>query len=171
MKIEWDDCYEFVPSVPQPRSNWALSELADELQRLKVDINVTLLGVPDAFPDGGWCIHPEGDLWLVYHSERGRRSRPAIFTSSFDAELQHWTPGCTLHLDGSAYQHYLLDSDTGIATNVTKWPVRQWQSRVLRGPCEWDIAWLGSSAVAKDSFGGLSAAHPPPTTPASRRNV
>lgn len=85
MKIEWDSVYEFVESVPGPVPNWALKELAEELQRLKVDVNVRLLGVPDAFPDGGWCIHEEDDVWLVYHSERGRRSGPAIFTSSFDA--------------------------------------------------------------------------------------
>lgn len=42
------------------------------------------------------------------------------------ALVQHWTPRCTLHLDGSAYQHYILDPDTGIAKNVTKWPVRPW---------------------------------------------
>ena len=85
MKIEWDSRYEFVSPIEEPVSNWALTELATELQRLKVDVDVRLLGVPDAFSDGGWCIHQEGDVWLVYQSERGRRSRPAIFTSSFDA--------------------------------------------------------------------------------------
>jgi len=85
MKIEWDSIYEFVETPPGPVPNWALKELAEELQRLKVDVDVRFLGVPDAFPDGGWCIHQEDDVWLVYHSERGRRSRPAIFTSSFDA--------------------------------------------------------------------------------------
>ena len=103
MKIEWDDCYEFVPSVPPPKPNWALSELADELQRLKVEINVKLLGVPDAFPDGGWCIHPEGDLWLVYHSERGRRSGAAVFTSSFDAaNFYLWIHICHPKADNSS---------------------------------------------------------------------
>ncbi|QHE85394.1 hypothetical protein [Hydrogenophaga sp. BPS33] len=42
------------------------------------------------------------------------------------AMVQTWTSGCTLHLDGSAYQHYILDPDTGIAKNVTKLPVRPW---------------------------------------------
>lgn len=85
MKIEWSDLYEFVQTPPGPTENWALKELAEELQRLKVDIDVRLLGIPDAFPDGGWCIHQEDDVWLVYHCERGRRSGPAIFTNSFDA--------------------------------------------------------------------------------------
>lgn len=85
MKIEWDSIYEFVVTPPGPVSNWALNELAEELQRLRVDVDVRLLGVPDAFPDGGWCIHQEDEVWLVYHSERGRRSGVAIFTSSFDA--------------------------------------------------------------------------------------
>ncbi len=85
MKIVWSDVYEFVQTPQGPTANWALEELSRELQRLKVPVNVRLLGVPDAFPDGGWCIHQEDDVWLVYHSERGRRSGPSIFTSSFDA--------------------------------------------------------------------------------------
>jgi hypothetical protein len=85
MKIEWSDVYEFVNSPSEPATNWALQELAQELRRLNVDVDVRLLGVPDAFWDGGWCIHQEDDVWLVYHCERGRRSRPAIFTSPFDA--------------------------------------------------------------------------------------
>jgi hypothetical protein len=86
MKIEWDDVYEFVQTPPGPVPNWALQELAEELQRLKINIDVRSLGVPDSGGwDGGWCIHEEDGLWLVYHSERGRRSGVAIFTSSFDA--------------------------------------------------------------------------------------
>ena len=85
MKVDWDSKYEFVKTPPGPIPNWALKELAEELLRLKVDIDVRLLGVADAFPDGGMCIHEEDGVWLVYHSERGRRSGPAIFTSSFDA--------------------------------------------------------------------------------------
>lgn len=60
-----------------------------------------------------WVQNPDG----TYQSDTDGHRPP---------EIQHWTPGCTLHLDGSAYQHYLLDPDTGIATNVTKWPVRPW---------------------------------------------
>jgi hypothetical protein len=85
MKIEWDERYEFVGPAAQPIPNRALKELAAELQRLNVNIDVRLLGVPDAFPDGGWCIHEEDGVWLVYLSERGRRSGPAVFTSDFDA--------------------------------------------------------------------------------------
>lgn len=85
MKIEWGSNYRFVPSLPEPVPNWALTELARELSRLNVEVDIQRLGVADAFPDGGWCIHQEDDVWLVYRSERGRRSSPAIFTSSFDA--------------------------------------------------------------------------------------
>jgi len=85
MKIEWDSKYEFATSVPELIENWALKELAAELARLKVDIDVSLLGVPDAYDDGGWCIHEENGVWLVYNAVRGRRSGPAIFISSFDA--------------------------------------------------------------------------------------
>jgi len=85
MKIEWDERYEFAPTPAPPPPNWALNELTAELRRLEVDVDTRLLGVPDAFPDGGWCIHEEQGVWLVYRSERGRRSGPALFTSSFDA--------------------------------------------------------------------------------------
>ncbi|MCS4511924.1 hypothetical protein [Xylophilus ampelinus] len=85
MIVEWGNAYEFSSQENNPRPNWALEELAEELVRLKVDVNPRLLGVADAFPDGGWCIHKEDNVWLVYHSERGRRSRPSIFTSPFDA--------------------------------------------------------------------------------------
>jgi len=103
MKIEWDKKYEFAPYVEDPTSNWALKELSAELQRLQVDVNVRLLGVPDAFPDGGWCIHEEDNVWLVYHSERGRRSRPAIFTSSFDAaNFYLWIHICNPKADNSS---------------------------------------------------------------------
>ena len=103
MKIEWGSEYEFAPTVEQPTPNWALDELAAELQRLNVDVNVRLLGVPDAFSDGGWCIHQENDYWLVYHSERGRRSRPAAFTSSFDAaNFYLWIHVCSPKADNSS---------------------------------------------------------------------
>ncbi|MBL0943060.1 MAG: hypothetical protein IBJ04_01860 [Hydrogenophaga sp.] len=85
MNIQWSDRYEFPPSLPDADPDWPLRELAAELQRLKVNVDVKMLGVPDAFPDGGWNIHKEDGVWLVYHSERGRRSRPSIFTSAFDA--------------------------------------------------------------------------------------
>ena len=103
MKLSWDARYEFPPSMPDALPNWALIELADELRRLKVEVNVQLLGVADAFPDGGWCIHQEDEIWLVYHSERGRRSRPAIFTSSFDAaNFYLWIHVCHPKADNSS---------------------------------------------------------------------
>ena len=104
MKIEWDSRYEFVDTPPSPVPNWALKELAEEIKRLKVkDVNANLLGVPDAYPDGGWCIHEEDDVWLVYHSERGRRSRPSIFSSSFDAaNFYLWIHICDPRSDNSS---------------------------------------------------------------------
>ncbi|MES2415261.1 MAG: hypothetical protein V4614_15770 [Pseudomonadota bacterium] len=103
MKIEWNSKYEFVPPLPELTPNWALRELAEEFKRLKLDLNERLLGVQDAYWDGGWCIHEEGEVWLVYHSERGRRSRPAIFTSSFDAANFHlWIHVCHPGADNSA---------------------------------------------------------------------
>ena len=53
MKIEWSEVYEFVETPQGPEPDWVMKELAQELQRLKVDVDVRLLGVPDAFPDGG----------------------------------------------------------------------------------------------------------------------
>jgi hypothetical protein len=60
-----------------------------------------------------WVQNPDGS----YQRDADGQRPPLV---------QRWTPGCTLHLDGSAYQHYLLDPDTGIAKNVTEWPVRPW---------------------------------------------
>jgi hypothetical protein len=37
-----------------------------------------------------------------------------------------WTPGCTIWLEGSAYQQYILDPETGIAKNVTEGRPRPW---------------------------------------------
>ncbi len=103
MKIEWGDNYDFVPNLEKATPSWALKELASELIRLNVDVNVHLLGVPDAFSDGGWCIHQEDGYWLVYHSERGRRSRPAVFTSSFDAaNFYLWIHICSPRSDNSS---------------------------------------------------------------------
>ena len=53
-------------------------------------------------------------------------------TTSWDNETFQWKnpcdwqPGCKIWLAGSAYQQYILDPETGIAKNVTKWPVRPW---------------------------------------------
>lgn len=103
MKVEWDSRYEFVQTPPSPIQNWALKELADEIRRLNIDANIDLLGVPDAYPDGGWCIHEEEEVWLVYYSERCKRSRPAIFTSSFDAANYYlWIHVCDPRADNSS---------------------------------------------------------------------
>jgi hypothetical protein len=85
MKIEWESIYEFLDFDCEAVGEWALTELRDELVRLNVPIDTRLIGIADAFPEGGWCIHREGTVWLVYHSERGRRSGPAVFTNPFDA--------------------------------------------------------------------------------------
>lgn len=56
-----------------------------EVDRLKVPYNVHALGMPDAFDDGGWCVHADGDFWLVNISERGRRNGLSIFSGPVDA--------------------------------------------------------------------------------------
>ena len=103
MKIQFDTRYEFPPAIVDPDPGWALRELAAELQRLKVDVNVRLLGIPDAFSDGGMCIHEEDNVWVVYHSARGRRSGLSIFTSSFDAaNFYLWIHVCHPKSDNTA---------------------------------------------------------------------
>lgn len=47
-------------------------------------------------------------------------------TSRMPKDVQAWVPKCTIYLEGSAYQNYVLDPDTGIAKNITDWPVRPW---------------------------------------------
>jgi len=41
-------------------------------------------------------------------------------------DIQTWVPGSKIVLNGSAYQVYELDPDTGVARNITKLPVRPW---------------------------------------------
>jgi hypothetical protein len=41
-------------------------------------------------------------------------------------DIARWVPRCKIWLRGSAYQQYVLDPETGIAKNVTDWPVRPW---------------------------------------------
>lgn len=53
----------------------------------------------------------------------GSNNKTAMETLPLQAE---WVPDCKVWLRGSAYQQYILDPETGIAKNVTKWPVRQW---------------------------------------------
>jgi len=85
MKIELGPQYETRPFDKSKAEQWAFDELKAEILRLQLDYNVHALGTPDVFSDGGWCFHREDDYWLVYHSERGRRSGLSIFTSPFDA--------------------------------------------------------------------------------------
>ncbi|MDM7943955.1 MAG: hypothetical protein QUV35_15130 [Hydrogenophaga sp.] len=87
--------------------------------------------------------HPP-DWWEVLHRvarEEGHDGAREPFTefmleypdgSNNKTEMEtlplqsEWVPGCKVWLRGSAYQLYVLDPDTGIATNVTKWPMRPW---------------------------------------------
>lgn len=41
-------------------------------------------------------------------------------------DVATWTPDCTIWLQGSAYQQYILDPETGIARNMTEGLVRPW---------------------------------------------
>ncbi|MES2917888.1 MAG: hypothetical protein V4729_04640 [Pseudomonadota bacterium] len=41
------------------------------------------IGVPDS--SDRICFHDEGIFWVVYFSERGKRTTPAFFASSLDA--------------------------------------------------------------------------------------
>lgn len=87
MKIEWDSNYDFSfqRNFPDKDPHQTLKLLSEKIKSLKINTNISLLGIPDAYPDGGICIHQEGEVWLVYHSEKGMRSRPAIFINSYDA--------------------------------------------------------------------------------------
>lgn len=86
-----------------------------------------------------------GDWWEGLHKharERGEDGAREPFTelrleyddgsTSWDRQTYQWRnpcewkPGCQIWLAGSAYQTYILDPETGIAKNVTKWPVRPW---------------------------------------------
>lgn len=85
MKIELGSIYEKMEFNINDVEKWAFNELSLEIKRLQIDYNIFAIGTPDAFSDGGWCISREDEYWLVYHSERGRRSGLSIFTSPFDA--------------------------------------------------------------------------------------
>jgi hypothetical protein len=84
MKIELGSNYEFLLFDAASAEKWAINELKAEIKRLNLDYNIHALGIADVFDDGGWCFHSEDGVWLVYHSERGRRSGVSIFTSPFD---------------------------------------------------------------------------------------
>ena len=53
MNIQFDARYEFPSQTEDLDTDWAIKELAAELQRLNVDVNVRLLSVPYTFDDGG----------------------------------------------------------------------------------------------------------------------
>lgn len=100
MKIEWSSNYEFVETPPGPVPDWALKELAEELTRLKVNIDVRLLGVPDAFPDGdGVFIRKTKSGWSITAREgvdlapRSLRVRSTQLTSICGAGCRTRTPG------------------------------------------------------------------------------
>lgn len=108
MKIDWENEYDFSLKnylflTANDSGMQALRDLGAELERLNVGVDIRLLGTPDAFPDGGWCIHKDGDVWVVYHSERGKRSGPSVFTSSYDAaNFYLWKQVATPESDSSS---------------------------------------------------------------------
>lgn len=72
------------PEQEKEYKNLILEELREELQRLNISPGYRLsdIGRADASEwDGGLCMHEEDGYWLIYHSERGSRSRPDIFTN------------------------------------------------------------------------------------------
>jgi hypothetical protein len=61
-----------------------LGELRSELSRLECPVGYPLtdIGKADASGwDGGYCLHEEDGYWLVYHSERGMRATPDVFSN------------------------------------------------------------------------------------------
>lgn len=61
-------------------------------------------------------------IW-VEHSDGYVDRDPA---SHMPKDIQTWVADSKIYLTGSAYQNYILDPETGIAKNVTNWPVRPW---------------------------------------------
>lgn len=61
-----------------------MTELRLEFERLNLNpgYHISAIGQPDASGwSGGLCLHEEDGHWLIYHSERGNRSRPEIFSN------------------------------------------------------------------------------------------
>jgi hypothetical protein len=101
MNALFDKRYEMPLARLDPKE--VLDALTAEIRRLNLNLNVHALGIPDAHDDGGWCIHPEGDVWLVYIAERGRRRSPAIFMHPFDAANYFvWVHMCHPAADGTS---------------------------------------------------------------------
>lgn len=82
--VDWGDKFYRLDFDKKVANDWAMTELKTELARLKVGINIHAVGV-DGGDGDGWCIQQQGDIWLVYHIERGIKSGGAIFTNPFDA--------------------------------------------------------------------------------------
>lgn len=60
-----------------------MDELRIELARIGCSVGYPLssIGKADASGwEGGYCMHEEDGYWLVYHSERGLRSIPDVFS-------------------------------------------------------------------------------------------
>lgn len=78
---------QFFRKTPEQEKQYVdaiLKELCEEFMRLGISpgYHVSAIGQEDASGwDGGLCMHQEDGYWLVYHSERGNRSRPEIFTN------------------------------------------------------------------------------------------
>lgn len=64
----------------------AYQQLTDELIKFGYkDLTVNIGAEHANYLDGGLCINRDGEYWLVYHSERYRKSRLSLFTSPYDA--------------------------------------------------------------------------------------
>lgn len=85
MKIELKGQYEIFEFDKESLTQEAFRDLKNEIKRLNLDINIHAIGLPDANDLGGYCIHYENGVWLVYLSEKGSRKRVAIFVSPYSA--------------------------------------------------------------------------------------
>ena len=91
MELIFDPRYEICKFDHEAAEAAAFEKLRLKILKAKASYNVNAIGVPDAFGNGGYCIHREENVWLVYHSERGLRSDVAIFTSpSSAANYFYW---------------------------------------------------------------------------------
>lgn len=61
-------------------------------------------------------------MW-VKHADGSVEKNP---DDGMPPDVQTRQEGDTITLAGSLYQTYVLDPETGIAKNITDWPVRPW---------------------------------------------
>lgn len=61
-------------------------------------------------------------MWLTYPDGTYNKDPK----TGMPPDIQTWVPGSKITLDGSAYQTYILDPETGIARNVTEGRPRPW---------------------------------------------